>query len=82
MRHTRDTDGYTSSVVRLGPAFWVSKGLIFVSVFLFTLGGTAQAGNPQRAAAARPLVSTESAPPTAPDAHEAVARLPNICRIP
>jgi hypothetical protein len=34
--------------MRLGLAFWVSKGLIFVSVFLFTLGGTAQAGHPER----------------------------------
>lgn len=44
MRHLRDTDGYPPRVVCLGPVFWVSKSLLFLAVFLFTLGGTAQAG--------------------------------------
>lgn len=46
----RDTGGYLPRSVCLNPYFWVSKGLLFVAVFLFTLGGTAQAGNPDRKA--------------------------------
>lgn len=63
MRQIRGPDGYNPSAVRLGPAFWASKGLIFVSVFLFTLGGTAQAGNPERSGRSRSAHPSEMSSP-------------------